>query len=155
MKNFLLIVFGLVMLSALSCKKPKHLDKATYTYQFNRSYTGSYPSRYYSMAILTATEKEDNALQLKVNLYGLNPTDSFSVHIHKKDLAEPFGYSGNPVIDIGTFKNGYPDLVKEISNMSYENFTNDFEGFFIVHDPANVQNDTTTLLFYGETGKVK
>jgi hypothetical protein len=143
------------MFSALSCKKTKHHGKAIYTYQFNSSYTGSYPSRYYAMATLTATENEDNALQLKVNLYGLNPTDSFSVHLHKKDVTEPFGYSGNPVIDMGTFKNGNPELVKEINNMDYENFTNDFEGFFIVHDPANVQNDTTTLLFYGKTGKVK
>ncbi len=154
MKIIFRLLLAVVLLSTVSCNKNTPKGKISYNYRFNKWYSGSYPSHYYVAATLIATEKKD-AIEFEVHLSGLQPNDSFSVHIHQKDLTQPFGYSGNPVIDLGTFKEGNQMITKEISAMDFDTFTNSFEGYFIVHDPANIQNDTTTLLIYGRTGKLK
>ncbi len=154
MKTLSYILLITTLLLSVGCNRHDKTKVSTYYYPANRFYTGSHPSTYYISANLTATGK-GNALQLKVSLNGIySSSDSFSVHIHKKDITQPFGYSGNPVIDFGYFRQGNYTRSIDITSFDYDYFINNFQGFLVVHDPTNIQNDTTTLLIYGKTGKV-
>lgn len=154
MKALIHVLFATSLLFLVSCNRNKHPKVSTYYYPANRYYTGSHSAKYYISANLTATDK-GNSLQLLVSLTGIYATnDSFSVHIHQNDMTQPFGYSGNPVIDFGYFKQGNYTRTIDIKSFDYDYFINNFQGFLVVHDPTNIQNDTTTLLIYGKTGKV-
>ncbi len=154
MKVFSQVCFLATLLCTLSCHQNKKENESSYYYPANRFYTGSHLSRYYISANLKATDKKDS-LQLGVTLRGLYATsDSFSVHIHLKDTTQPFGYSGNPVIDFGFFNQLAYTHTVNIKSFDYDYFINHFQGYLVVHDPSNIQNDTTTLLIYGKTGYV-
>ena len=153
MKHSALVLLALLFLVSCTDRK-KIVHEQTFYYAANTFYTGNYPL-YYSMAAWVHATKVNNHLKLEAGLSGIHSaTDLFSIHIHQKDPTQPFGYSGNPVLDLGHIKKDHAVISKEFPNVDFDYFTREFDGFFVVHDPNNVQNDTTTLLMYGKIGAV-
>jgi len=154
MKHFSL--FLLVLCSCLiSCtNKKKTVQQKSFYYPLNYFYSGNYAFREFLSATVDVSNVEGH-VKFVVSLSGVtSPLDSYSVHIHKKDLSEPFGYSGNPVIDLDHLQMGHAIVTKEVHDIDFDYFTKEFNGFFVVHDPLNIQNDTTTLLVYGKIGVI-
>lgn len=116
----------------------------------NPSYTGSHPSNNVTASVYMI--EKGGFLQFQIHMTGMLDSLNYKLHFHEQDSSEPYGYTGNPVIDFGLLSNQQSIISKEISSIDYDTFTKDFKGYFIVHDPNNIQNDTSTLLIYGKVG---
>lgn len=145
------IIFLLVMTFAftIACKRQKVLPTKYLTYNANPSYTGSHPTSGFVSNIYI--QDKGDAMQFSVDILGADVTKAYKLHIHVADSTQPFGYSGNPVLDLGTMVSGKP-VVIESSYLSFAEFTENFRGYYVVHDPDNVNNDTSTLLIFGKIG---
>jgi len=55
------------------------------------------------------------------------------------------------LIDLGDMSDNKPVSTK-VNYLSFTDFTQSFKGYYIIQDPDNISNDTTTLLFFGKIG---
>ncbi|HNB82100.1 MAG TPA: hypothetical protein PLP34_03480 [Chitinophagaceae bacterium] len=151
MKNkFIGWIGGILLLTLFSCGKKKIERTYFRTYELNPSYTGTHPKAGVSATVYII--EKSGYLQFQLSMNGISDTLNYVLHVHQQDSTEPFGYTGNPVYDLGNLGNGKVVRTTELSGVDFDSFTQNFKGYFIVHDPFNVQNDTTTLLIYGKIG---
>ncbi len=150
MRNLSFLFFLPFLLVSLSCGKKKIERTHYYSYPINDSYAGGHTKNNVSASVYMI--EKDGYVSFQVSLSGTLDSLSYKLHIHEQDTTQPFKYSGNPVIDFGDLEDGNGVTVKDFSTISFDDFTQNFKGYFVVHDPFNVQNDTTTLLIYGKIG---
>ncbi|MBK7762323.1 MAG: hypothetical protein IPI46_02990 [Bacteroidetes bacterium] len=149
--RFLSISTLLCLLILSSACKKKKVERTYYrNYNLNSAYTGSHPSSNVTASIYMI--EKSGYLQFQIHMTGMVDSLQYKLHFHEQDITEPYGYTGNPVIDFGLLSNQQSIISKELSSIDFDAFTKDFKGYFIVHDPNNIQNDTTTLLIYGKVG---
>jgi hypothetical protein len=147
--SILFFLVSLVILSA-GCKRQKVLPTRYLTFTANPSYTGSHPTANL-VSNIYVQDQGDNMLFL-TDMSGADATKDYKLHIHRADSTELYGYSGNPVLDLGTMANNIPVSTK-VTYLSFADFfKGDFKGYYVVHDPDNINNDTTTLLVFGKIG---
>ncbi len=150
MKKYLLYILLLSLCVHTACKRQKVTGTRYLTFTANPSYTGSHPTTGL-VSNIYIQDKTDHMLFF-TDMTGGDVSKAYKLHIHAADTSEPFGYTGNPVIDLGTLTDGKP-LSTEVTYSTFEDFFyGNFKGYYIVHDPDQVSNDTTTLLIYGKIG---
>lgn len=143
-----LVVCGLFMFAG--CKRQKVMSTRYLTFTANPSYTGSHPTA--DLVSNIYVQDKGDLMQFFTDLTGGDLSKDYKLHIHVADTSEPFGYSGNPVIDLGTMVNNKP-VGTEVTYLPFADFfLGSFKGYYIIHDPDNISNDTTTLLVFGKIG---
>ncbi len=148
MKLYIMSCVALFLLLS-SCSKDKKVNTKYYSYVMNPSYVGTHPT-----AGLTANvyiKDVSVALEFLTDMTGTIDTNTYSLRIHAYDAASPFGYNPTAVYDLGAIVNNTPKN-SSISSADFTNFTEDFQGYFIVQDPKNPSNDPATLLIFGKIG---
>lgn len=150
MKKTLLYCLLLSLIFPVACKRQKVTPTRYLTFTANPSYTGSHPIANL-VSNIYVQDKTDHMLFF-TDMNGADVTKAYKLHIHVADTSEPYGYSGNPVIDLGMLTDGKP-VSTEVTYATFEDFFyGNFKGYYVVHDPDNVNNDTTTLLIFGKIG---
>lgn len=149
MNKLISLVLVCTLLFSVSCKKQKVYPTKYLTFNANPAYTGSHPTT--GLVSNIYIQDKGDYMQFLVDIIGGDVTKTYKLHIHAADSTQPYGYSGNPVIDLGTMVANTP-VSSEVRYLSFTDFTENFKGYYIVHDPDNINNDTTTLLVYGKIG---
>lgn len=148
-----------------SCKKETDTDdsgmmrSASYMYEFNNGQvvpTAAYEGMH--MDNLTATmkveEKSSASVEISVTLENTVQGEMYMIHAH--DAADPATtpngtpYNETPNSEIlvqMVTGNGGSVTVSQMVNKSYDYITNDYSGFFVVHDPLQ-QISTTNISTY-------
>lgn len=176
-KNYVLPTLALgLMLGATSCKKdddddmtdntpdtPTEMKSETYDYNFNNgqlvsssSYAGSHMDNL--MASMTVEETGDNSSKITVTLENTVDGEMYMIHAH--DAADPnttpngTPYNETPNSAVFTQMatgNGGDVSISQTVDMSFDDITASYEGFFVVHDPLQPisTTDLTTYLVLG------
>ncbi len=139
------------------------LSDASYDYAFHNGqtvsaapYTGLHPATL--NAKLELMELEDGGTRITVTL--INTVDGETYRIHAHDGADPSTtpngtpYIESPNTDIfaqNVEGNGGTASISQETEMSFDDLTTNYEGFFVVHDPLQDLNtiDITTYLIVG------
>lgn len=168
-----LLAIGL-MVSSTSCKKDKDepveptpttpaMMSSTFNYEFNNgqvvaaaSYDGEHSDR------LTAMMKVDelSATQSRITVTLTRTVNGEMYHMHAHDAADPATtpngtpYNETPNADVFSQMvtgNGGEVTVSQTVNMTYSQIVNDYNGFFVVHDPLQAisTTDISTYLVVG------
>lgn len=170
LKN-LLILFALstlVFMTSCSDDDPM-LSEISYEYSFHNGqtvptapYTGLHPSDL--SASLELMEMENGGTRITVSL--MNTLDGETYRIHAHDAADPAstpnGTPYNESPNAGIFAqnlegNGGTASISQETDMSFEELTTDYAGFFVVHDPLQPINtaDITTYLVVGSFARTQ
>jgi len=136
---------------------------AQYEYLFNTGQVGdgtAYSGAHNSdlMAILTLTEVSMTETRVSVTLTNTINGEHYMVHAH--DAADPASTpNGTPydeapngdVLNIMIHGNGANAMGSMVSPISFDELTNTYEGFFVVHDPLQPisTTDLTTYIVVG------
>ncbi len=139
-----------ILLCIMSCSKKAKSKK--YVYSENEHYTGKLAINK-ACATIIVTDV-DTGISFEATMEGVDPALEFPVHIHNEDKTQPYGYSGNPILGLGGAHNGHASQ-SITTKYSFAEFTENFYGFLVVHDPANAINDTLTHVVYGKIGSWK
>jgi hypothetical protein len=148
-----------------SCKKNEEMNStddsssstmmtATYNYEFHNgqtvstaAYSGTHPDNLTAQMMLT--EQADGMTEIQITL--MNTVEGEMYHIHAHDAADanttPNGtpYNETPNADVFTQHvtgNGGTVMVSQMANMSFEMLTEEYDGFFVVHDPLQALSTT-------------
>lgn len=175
-KNYLLptLTIGLILGTA-SCKKddddttddtpdtPTEMKSETYDYNFNNgqlvagtAYAGTHMDNL--TASMMVEETGDNTAKITVTLENTVDGEMYMIHAH--DAADPSStpngtpYNETPNSAVFTQMltgNGSSVSVSQTVNMSFDEITTSYEGFFVVHDPLQSisTTDLTTYLVLG------
>lgn len=145
------------------------LSDASYDYAFHNGqtvsvapYTGLHPATL--SANLQLMELEDGGTRITVTL--MNTIDGETYRIHAHDGADPSStpngtpYNESPNADIlaqNLEGNGGTASVSQDTDMSFNDLTMNYEGFFVVHDPLQAINtaDITTYLIVGSFARAQ
>ncbi len=144
-----LYFLAIVIIFQVSCGTKKVEQTRYLKYKANPSYVGSHPTVGLESNIYIIDK--ESKMQFSIDMGGINETKTYKLHIHAADTSEPYGYTGNPIIDLGTMFNNLP-VTADVTTMPFSEFTQNFKGYYLVHDPDNISNDTTTLLIFGKIG---
>jgi len=146
------------------------LRTETFTYAFNEgqalnnddtAYDGNHPRNL--SATLTIEEKGTGEATVTVTLN--NTLDGFDYPVHSHDAADPATtpngtpYNETPNGDVfaGAIagNGGSASLSNETEEMTYRELINNYDGFFVVHDPTQEisTTDLTTYLILGKTAR--
>ncbi|MBT8233435.1 MAG: hypothetical protein HKO66_16130 [Saprospiraceae bacterium] len=168
----LLSFFALIAtITITSCSDDENtvLLDANFDYAFHNGQT--VPSAPYTglhsgdlSANLALEELEDGGTRITVTL--MNTMDGETYRIHAHDAADasttPNGtpYSESPNVDIlaqNVTGNGGTVSVSQDTDMSFDDLTSSYEGFFVVHDPLQPINtaDITTYLVVGSFARMQ
>jgi len=148
-----------------SVSAPDDLRSDTFTYAFNEGqavgddgagYRGEHERNL--MAQLMIEEREDGNANVTVMLENTLDGETYPVHAH--DMADPSTtpnntpYNETPNGDVfaaGIEGTGGSASFTNETSIAYEELINDYEGFFVVHDPLQPLNtaDLTTYLTLG------
>ena len=148
-----------------SVSAPDDLRSETYTYAFNEGqavgddgagYRGEHERNV--MAQLMIEEREDGNANVTVELENTLAGETYPVHAH--DMADPATtpngtpYNETPNGDVfatGIEGTGGSASFTNETTISYDELINEYEGFFVVHDPLQDLNtaDLTTYLTLG------
>jgi hypothetical protein len=144
-----ILFFSILLLIVFSIACKKKIPCKIYNFSANKYYTGSQAISAIK-AKATVTDA-DSGITIEVAMQGGNVSLEYPVHIHVQDLAEPYGYSGNPVIGVEHIHNGQPTSTFT-TKYTYKTFTENFKGYLVIHDPTNVINDTLSHVVFGKIG---
>ncbi len=158
------------LLSLSSCdkedddmKEQPNMKSETFSYQFHNGqtveaapYSGTHSGNL--MADLMISEMASGKAMVEVTLYNTMDGETYMVHAH--DAADPADtpnntpYSETPnaqVLVQMAEGNGGTVTVSQESELSFEEITSSYEGFFVVHDPLQAINtaDISTYLIVG------
>lgn len=164
-----MLAFGLVF-STTSCEKEDddmddnpNLMSTTFMYEFNNgqvvptaAYSSNHPDNL--TAELMVEEMSDGGSKITVTLMNTLDGEMYPVHAH--DAADPSTtpngtpYNETPNADILVQMlegNGGTASISQETDMSYDDLINDYEGFFVVHDPLQPVNtaDISTYVVVG------
>lgn len=160
---FLTVLFAAVT----SCEKeePVELETQTFSYDFNtgqtvaayayNTATGTHPTTL--KAELVLEEMEDDQTKITVKLTNPEAGQTYMVHAHNKadpnTTANGTPYNETPNATVVTMSISAADAEASFtSNMSFEELTTEYEGFFVIHDPLQAINtaDPTTYVILGD-----
>lgn len=127
-----------------------------FNYAFSDGYSGSHANNF--SAMMEVEEINDNSSKISITL--MNTVDGETYMIHAHDAADPSTtpngtpYNETPNGDVLVQMaegNGGTVTVSQTANMSYEEITATYEGFFVVHDPLQAisTTDISTYLVVG------
>lgn len=160
----LAMVFGLSAILFTSCSDDdEDLRSMTYTYDFNTGQVGAgtaYSGNHAGTltATLTIDEMEDGGSMVTVNLTNTVSGETYAIHAH--DAADPATTpngtpynetpNGNLLVQMVESTGGNLTATQE-TDLSYNQITTEYEGFFVVHDPLQPINtaDISTYLVVG------
>lgn len=146
-----------------------NLRTATFMYDFNEGQLLDNPDTAYEgghdrnlMATVELNEQIDGTTEFVVTLQNTVDGETYAVHSH--DAANPeetpngTPYNETPNGDVfagGIEGNGGEAMASNISPMSFNELTKEYEGFFVVHDPLQELStvDLTTYLILGLTAR--
>ncbi len=166
MKN--LIIFKIALLALLflnSCgdDDPFEARTTTFNYQLHNGqavpsapYAGLHPNDF--SASMLVEENEDGTATISVTL--MNTVDGVTYPLHAHDAADPATTpNGTPYIETPNGDvfaqmaagNGGSVTVSQSTELSYDEVTSDYAGFFVVHDPLQAisTTDISTYLVVG------
>jgi phage terminase large subunit-like protein len=146
-----------------------NLRSESYMYDFNEgqllddmgtAYDGSHDRNL--TAMLTLNEQIDGSTELVVTLNNTVDGEQYAVHSH--DAADPAvtpngtPYNETPngnVFATGIEGTGGEATASNMSTLSFNDLTRDYDGFFVVHDPLQQIStvDLTTYLILGATAR--
>ncbi len=166
MKNIISIILTLsilIFMNSCSDDDPLQMRSAEYTYQFNNGQvvpTAPYAGTHNSDldASLRLDELENGNTLITVTL--TNTVNGATYRLHAHDAADPnstpngtpYSESPNTNIFVQTLQGtGGSASVSQEAEMTFEALTNQYEGFFVVHDPLQQINvvDISTYLIVG------
>lgn len=128
----------------------------TFDYAFSSGYSGSHPTTLDAM--MEVEEIDNNSSRITVTLTNTLDGEMYMIHAHDAADANntPNGTPYNETPNSGVFVqmvngNGGTVEVSQVANMSYEDITGMYEGFFVVHDPTQAisTTDISTYLVVG------
>ncbi len=146
-----------------------NLRTAEFMYDFNEGQLLDDPDTAYNgphsrdlMAVITLNEQIDGTTEISVTLTNTVEGEQYPVHSH--DAADPettpnnTPYDETPNGDVfagGITGTGMDATESNLSPMSFNELTRDYEGFFVVHDPLQdiSTTDLTTYLILGLTAR--
>tara|TARA_B100000508_G_scaffold140085_1_gene139960 strand:+ start:52097 stop:53101 length:1005 start_codon:yes stop_codon:yes gene_type:complete len=163
-----------------SCKKDEEepeptpeptpeMQSSTYNYEFNNgqvvasaAYDGMHMDNL--TAMMEVEEVSANETMISVTL--MNTVDGETYMIHAHDAADPANtpngtpYDETPNGNVFTQMangNGGDVTVSQTVSMSYSSIVNDYEGFFVVHDPLQTLStvDISTYLIVGSFARTQ
>lgn len=153
-----LAVLAAISFSACSEEEMEEPDPQSmeYSYDFSSSYSGSHPDDF--SAMMEVEEVDNNSCKITITL--MNTIDGEMYMIHAHDAADtsstpngtPYNETPNSNIMVQMANgNGGTIKVSQNANMSYEEITSEYEGFFVVHDPTQAIStvDISTYLVVG------
>lgn len=145
----MLLVFSIAF---TSCEEKVELRETEYNYAFHTGYTGSHANSL--TADVKLNEMEDGTTKITVTLNNAINGETYNVHVHDADASAAGGYNPTPNSDIyaTTITASGTTATKEMtSSKSYLELTNDYAGFFVVHDPLQAVDatDPTTFVVLG------
>lgn len=163
-------ILTILFLSAMfmaSCTEEPVLQSKTIEYEFHNGqtvptapYTGYHKSDL--SASLMIQELESGSTNITVELK--NTMDGETYHMHAHDAADPATtpngtpYNESPNADLFAqmlVGNGATTSITQETSMSYDEIVNNYEGFFVVHDPLQAVNtaDIATYLIVAAFAK--
>ncbi len=169
-----ILALGLVF-SISSCEEDDddvgpnpNLRSTTYMYEFNNGQVASAPYDTLHPDNLTAEMKVDELSNggSRITITLMNTIDGESYPVHAHDAADPSTtpngtpYNETPNSDILVQMiagNGGTASISQETSMSYNELTNNYEGFFVVHDPLQPVNtaDISTYLVVGSFARTQ
>jgi hypothetical protein len=145
MSKFSVLLF--LILTICSCAKKKKCK--VYKFTAYKYYQGSLDVSKYA-TLITITEL-DSGIKTDATLIGADKTLVYPVHIHSQSSTTPYGYSGSPLIFIPHIHHAQTSTMVS-KEFTFQQFTENFKGFLVIHDPYIVINDTTTHVIFGKIG---
>ncbi len=145
-----LIYFSFFFINFLSCKKKEEKSKQYY-FTRNESYTGTQ-----NISQISATiniQDADSGILIEIKMNEGNPQLKYPLHFHKKDNSTSYGFSSSAIIDFPDI-NGNGNLVQFSNQFTFKEFTETFDGIFVMHDPTNNKNLIESLVLLGKIGKI-
>ncbi len=138
------------------------LKAMTFTYNFSGQYSGNHSSDF--RADLRIIERDASSSMVQVTLYNTVAGETYRIHSH--DAADPATTpNGTPYIETPNGDvlvqmatgNGGTITVGQMANLSYDEIVNNYDAFFVVHDPLQPIStvDLTTYLTVGAFARVQ
>lgn len=139
------------------------MQSSTYEYEFNNGQvvaSAAYDGMHMDNMMATMTVEEMDANETKISVTLTNTVDGETYMVHAHDAADPantpngtpYDETPNANVFVQTANgNGGDVTVSQTVSMSYSSIVNDYEGFFVVHDPLQGVNtaDISTYLLVG------
>lgn len=149
-KNFLTASLMLLVFSIAftSCEEKVELRETTYNYAFNANYGGTHANSLTADVMLN--EMEDGTTKITVTLNNAINGEEYPVHVHDADASQPNGYNPSPnaaILATMITASGTTATTEVTSQKSYLELTNDYDGFFVVHDPLQAVDVTDPATF--------
>ncbi len=163
-----------------SCKKEENepeptpepspsMMSTTYEYEFNNGQvvpSAAYNGMHMDNMMATMTVEETGANETEISVTLTNTVDGETYMVHAHDAADPANtpngtpYDETPNADVFVQMangNGGSVTVTQTVSMSYSSIVNDYEGFFVVHDPLQGINtaDISTYLIVGSFARAQ
>ena len=139
------------------------LKSMTINYEFNNGqvvssapYQGEHPD--WLQASMELEELSNGKTEISITL--MNTVDGAVYNIHAHDMADPSTtpngtpYNESPNADVlvkQVMGNGGSVMVSQITDLSYEDLTMNYDGFFVIHDPLQPMStvDLSTYVVLG------
>lgn len=185
-KHFLKPVYALSILTISTglllgaCKKEENepepepeptpeMQSSSYEYEFNNGQvvqSAAYDGMHMDNMTATMMVEEMSSNETKISVTLTNTKDGETYMVHAHDAADPANtpngtpYDETPNADVFVQMangNGGDVTVSQTVSMSYSSIVNDYEGFFVVHDPLQTINtaDISTYLIVGSFARTQ
>jgi hypothetical protein len=143
------LMLPLLLLLPGGCGKTTQERSRLYNLSPNASYAGVHPVS--SLSATVYVRDRSSFLEFQTDLRGVVDSLQYNLRIHEADTSEPFGYKPAATISLGTYKNNTP-VITQIAAMYFNQWVEDFKGYFVVQDPYLGSADTGKLLFFSKLG---
>lgn len=145
------------------------MQSSSYDYEFNNGQvvqSAAYDGMHMDNMTATMTVEEMSSNETKISVTLTNTVDGENYMVHAHDAADPANtpngtpYDETPNADVFVQVangNGGDVTVSQTVSMSYSSIVNDYEGFFVVHDPLQTINtaDISTYLIVGSFARTQ
>lgn len=145
------------------------MQSSTYEYEFNNGQvveSAAYDGMHMDNLMATMTVEEVSSSETEISVTLTNTVDGETYMIHAHDAMDPATtpngtpYDETPNGDVFTQMangNGGEVTVSQTVSMSYSDLVNDYEGFFVVHDPLQQLStvDISTYLVVGSFARTQ
>lgn len=139
------------------------MKSSSYDYEFNNGQvvaSEAYDGMHMDNVMATMTVEELDANETKISVTLTNTVDGETYMVHAHDAADPSNtpngtpYDESPNSNVfvqSANGNGGEVTVSQTVSMTYSSIVNDYEGFFVVHDPLQAINtaDISTYIVVG------
>jgi len=145
------------------------MESSTYMYEFNNGQvvpTAAYDGMHMDNLMATMTVEEVSGSETEISVTLTNTVDGEVYMVHAHDAMDPATTpngtpydetpNGNVFVQMANGNGGDVTVTQTVS-MSYSAIVNDYEGFFVVHDPLQAINtaDISTYLVVGSFARTQ